>query len=507
MAHVSHRLKGAFEGALAGGGDPATSPLYVFGPFLRLLAVSGAGAVSFGAPIWMVVLTVVVVSLMYRHVMRWIPDGSGGSGLCEEEFGSWAVKVNASITAIEYTLTFLVSIAALVTFVADRADGLGRVERTVLALTFTFVVGLVVNRGPRLAARVFGPATFAVLLLLWVLVGAVLLRGDVRLPPFELAALMPPHLQTTLGGYVRLLALMTGIEVFANLVAAYEGPAEARARKAFGSLLIVMVSTLATMVVVGPAIYALADVNNTDMSVFTQTMDQLLPAPLAYAGTLVGIVVLLSAAAASAQGLQNLALGLRQRHYVPAVFGQRNRFDVADRPVFVQVFVVAVCFVAFGTHEETYLALYAAGVFILLGLTGWAAVKRLAREARQRTRIGRLAPGDGSSSARDFRSRRADLRGAVLRGCMDVPAARPSALRRLFPVSLTARYTRKGGGTAWPNAGRKEVLPAGVRARVAAVRAGSGRWLGRQRVGGRGRRARQLLALGSFRYRVPEPPR
>jgi hypothetical protein len=36
MAHVSHKLSNSFEGALAGGGDPATSPLYVFSimPFL-----------------------------------------------------------------------------------------------------------------------------------------------------------------------------------------------------------------------------------------------------------------------------------------------------------------------------------------------------------------------------------------------------------------------------------------------------------------------------------------
>lgn len=33
-----------------------------------------------------------------------------------------------------------------------------------------------------------------------------------------------------------------------------------------------------------------------------------------------------------------------------------------------------VCFVAFGTDEETYLTLYAAGVFILLSITGWATV-------------------------------------------------------------------------------------------------------------------------------------
>ncbi len=382
MAHVSHRLRGAFEGALAGGGDPASSPLYVFGPFLRLLAASGAGAAAFGAPIWMVVATVFVVSVMYRHVMHWVPDGSGGSGLCEEEFGSWAVKVNASITAIEYTLTFLVSIAALVTFIADRVGGLAQLGRTALAVLLSAGVGVVVNRGPRIAARVFGPATAAVLALLWLLVGAVLWRRGLHLPPLSIDAFDHVNRGVTLGGYVRLLALMTGIEVFANLVAAYDGPPAARANKAVGSLVIVMATTLITMVVVGPAIYELADPARTDVSVFTQTMDRLLPRPMAYAGTLVGIVVLLSAAAASAQGLQNLALGLRQRHYVPASFGQRNRFDVADRPVLLQVAVVVLSFVAFGTSEETYLALYAAGVFVLLALTGWASVKRLVREAR-----------------------------------------------------------------------------------------------------------------------------
>lgn len=108
MAHVSHKLSNSFEGALAGGGDPATSPLYVFGPFLRLIVVAGVASVTFGASIWLVVLTVAMVSAMYRMVMAWVLDGSGGSGLSEEEFGSWAVKINAGITFVEYTLTFLV---------------------------------------------------------------------------------------------------------------------------------------------------------------------------------------------------------------------------------------------------------------------------------------------------------------------------------------------------------------------------------------------------------------
>ena len=45
--------------------------------------------------------------------------------------------------------------------------------------------------------------------------------------------------------------------------------------------------------------------------------------------------------------------------------------------------VASAAFLAFGTDEETYLALYAAGVFILLAMTGWAASKRLFRYQRE----------------------------------------------------------------------------------------------------------------------------
>jgi nucleotide-binding universal stress UspA family protein len=388
VGHVSHKLNGSIEGALAGGGDPATSPLYVFGPFLRLLAVGGVASICFGAAVWLAVLTVVVVSAMYRLVMIWVTDGSGGSGLNEEEFGGWAVKINAGITVIEYTLTFLVSIAALVTFVADRfpslnAEIMGLSLRTYAAVGFSLVVGFAVNMGPRVAARTFGPATAAVLALLWAMILATIWKTGFHLPSMHWEAFSPEYLHFTLGGYARILALMTGIEIFANLVAAYDGPSRVRSRKAFGSLLIIMGTTSLTMLIVGPAIMQFADPSDPHVSVFTQTMDHLLPAPLPYVGTLIGIAVLLSAAAAASQGLQNLALGLRYRHYIPAWFALPNHFEVADRPVWLQIVVCSICFLAFGTHEETYLALYAAGVFILLSLTGWAAVKRLQRMVRE----------------------------------------------------------------------------------------------------------------------------
>lgn len=389
MAHVSHKLSNSFEGALAGGGDPATSPLYVFGPFLRLIVVAGVANITFGATVWLAVLTVVMVSAMYRQVMKWITDGSGGSGLSEEEFGGWAVKINAAITFVEYTLTFLVSMAALVTFIADRFPALndkifGFQYRVFLAVILSILTGWLVNRGPKMAARAFGPATAAILLLLWVMIFASLLKFGISLPTIDFRAFSPEYLHLTLGGYARILALMTGIEIFANLVAAYSGTRAQKSRKSFGSLVIIMGTTSLTMLIVGPAIFALSDPTNESVSVFTQTMDKLLPSWASYLGTLTGIAVLLSACAASSQGLQNLSLGLRYRHYIPASYGQQNRFDVADKPVWLEVGIVVICFLFFGTYEETYLALYAAGVFILLSMTGWAASKRLLRELRQK---------------------------------------------------------------------------------------------------------------------------
>jgi nucleotide-binding universal stress UspA family protein len=396
MASVSHKLNNSIEGALAGGGDPATSPLYVFGPFLKLIVVAGVGYVTFGASVWMVVITIAVVSAMYRLVMQWVTDGSGGSGLSEEEFGGWAVKTNAAITFIEYTLTFLVSMAAMVTFIADRVpvlneEILGIQYRTIVAIGLSILTGWLVNRGPKVAARTFGPATAGVLILLWVMVFATIFEYGLHLPRIDLRAFSPEYLGYTVNGFVRILAVMTGIEVFANLVAAYDGPPHIKSRRAFNSLLIIMGTTAITMLIVGPAISALSDPTDEHVSVFTQTMDQLLPAPLPYIGTLVGIAVLMSASAASAQGLQNLSLGLRERNYIPHLLGQRNEFEVADKPVWIEVAIVAVCFLFFGTSEETYLAVYAAGVFILLSMTGWAVTKRLVRDIRDQFAISKVA--------------------------------------------------------------------------------------------------------------------
>lgn len=384
MAHVSHKLRNPIQGALAGGGDPASSPLYIFGPFLKLLAAAGLTSVAFGASIWLAIFTIAFVSLMYRSVMKWITDGSGGSGLAEEEYGSWAVKITASITFIEYTLTFLVSMAALVTFAADRFSFLNDDffifdNRTLLAIVVSILTAWLVNRGPMAASKVFGPATAGVLIMLWVLIIVVIAKRGIEIPGVNFEAFSKDNIGTTFGAYARILALMTGIEVFANLVGAFEGKPKEKSKKAFQSLMIIMVTAALTMLIVGPAIRDLSDPHDEHVSVFTQTMDALLPSWLSAVGTFIGIAVLLSASAASALGTQNLFVGLKLRHYIPPRLGMINRFGVASRPIWIQTAIATIAFLIVGTHEEKYLALYAAGVFVLLSITGWASTKRLIR--------------------------------------------------------------------------------------------------------------------------------
>ncbi len=142
---------------------------------------------------------------MYRLVMKWITDGSGGSGLAKDEFGSWAVKINAGITFVEHTLTFLVSMSAMLTFIADRLPihnetVLGFQYRTFVAVILSIFTGWLVNRGPKVAARAFGPATLGVLILLWVMIIAPIVKFGFQLPNFDLRAFSPQFLGFTFAG-------------------------------------------------------------------------------------------------------------------------------------------------------------------------------------------------------------------------------------------------------------------------------------------------------------------
>ena len=145
----------------------------------------------------------------------------------------------------------------MVTFIVDRFPAMNEVFlgfplRTLVAILLSLLIGWLVNRGPKMAARTFGPATAGVLILLWIMIFATLFHTGFHLPALPLEAFIPPNLHFTIGSFVRILAVMTGIEVFANLVAAFEVTPKQKSRKAFQSMLIIMSTTAATLLSLPP---------------------------------------------------------------------------------------------------------------------------------------------------------------------------------------------------------------------------------------------------------------
>jgi nucleotide-binding universal stress UspA family protein len=368
------------------------------------MAAAGAASAISGASLWLAGLTLVVAALVYGAVILapvrrgsgpWARNGRGGAGLSEEEFGGWAIKVNAALSYVLYAVVFLAALSAALTLIVDRLPGLERTVvlgisgRDLVGIGLAAVLTWLVNNRPRQIATIYGPATGAVLVLLWSLVVAAALQSEsVQAPALSAAAFDSLRsAELTVNGLARLLAILVGIEVFATLEPAFAGSEAQRSRKAFGSMAITVVTGLAVLLFFAPAVLTLADPAQP-ASAMTQAMQLLFPAPLAWLGTGIAVVALLSVAAASAQAVQNLSLGLRNRRFAPAFLAQRNRADVPDRPVNMILALTAGLFLLVGSQEATYLPLLVAGSLLLLMVVSWAAWRRARREARMRQGLG-----------------------------------------------------------------------------------------------------------------------
>ena len=395
------KLRNPLQGVLAGGGASASAPLLIITPFWRFMAVAGAASAIAGVSLWLAAASLLAAALVYSAVilaparragLPWVRNGRGGAGLSEEEFGGWAIKVNGAVTFVLYIVAFLACLSAAMTFLADRFPILQRdlivgiAWRDLLAVALAIGIATLVNHQPRRIALVYGPATAAVLLLLWSLVLAAVLQNQGRLlPEWSLDAFASlANVELTIAGLARLLGVVIGMEVFATLEPAFDGDEVQRGRKAFGSMAITVATSLAVLLFFAPTALALAD-SAQPVSTLTQAMEQLLPGPLASLGTLIAVVALLTVAAASAQALQNLSLGLRSRRFAPSFLAQRNQAGVPDRPVGIMATLATVCFLLFGAREEIYLPIYIAGTLLLLAIVAWAAWRRARRDARERS--------------------------------------------------------------------------------------------------------------------------
>ena len=389
MTQSPRKLRNPLQGVLAGGIDPATSPMYSLSPVLVSASAAGAAQMVFGVSAWPALLMLATTVFVYGMVMHWERAGRGAQGLSEEEFGGWAIKFNAAVELIMLVSAALVSMAAAASFLSDwlpflRSDLVADITGGEIAAAALAVgLGALVLRRPRLAQRAYRPAALGALLLLWVLVAGALVTVGLQLPTFDPGALTTSALAgAALISFASLLGLLTGLNVFASMELAYEGMEVQRSRKAFASMAVVAVSLAAFLLLAAPAMVSVVDPTDST-SLFSQGIAGLLPGPLAALAAVAAFLALLVMAVVALLGLQGLAVGLRDRRLAPAFWGQRNRQDVAEWPVRLAVAVAVVCFLLFGAAPAIYLPIYVAGTLALLSVTSIAAVGRALRRVRE----------------------------------------------------------------------------------------------------------------------------
>ena len=387
------KLRNPLQGVLVGGADPASSPLYSFSAILVVGVAAGAAQIVFGVSAWMTALVMLAGVLVYGLVIHWVHSGRGVQGLSEEVFGGWAIKVNSAIEVVMTAAAALVSLAAAVSLLGDlfpilRTPVVWRITgQDLLACGIALGMTWVVNNRPRLLSLTYRPATLGILVVLWGMTLAAVLTGGLRLPAFDTAALTSAELRrATMVSFASLLGLLTGADVFASMELAFEGLEPQRSRKALLSLLLVAATSLLFLLLAGPAIVAQVDPAN-DASVIYQGMTGLLPGALGVAAVAVAVLVLLVVTASAMLTMQSLVLGLRDRRYAPAFLGQRNRSNVANRPVRILAGLAVGCFLLLGSQPAVYLPVYVVGTLFLLLIASLAAVRRALRSGGDRRRI------------------------------------------------------------------------------------------------------------------------
>ena len=390
----TRKLRNPLQGVLVGGADPASSPLYSFSAILKIGVAGGAAEIVFGVSAWMAVLVMLAAVFVYGLVIHWVHGGRGVQGLSEEEFGGWAIQVNGAIGAVMIVAAALVSLAAAMSLLGDmfpalRTPLIWRITgQDALAVAVVMLLTWAVNNRPRWLPVVYRPATLGILLVLWGMALAAVLGGQLRLPAFDPAALTSPELRrATLISFASLLGLLTGAEIFTSIELIFEGLEPRRSRKALLSLLVVAATSLVFLLLAGPAIVAQIDPADA-ASVVYQGMTGLLPGLLGPVAVAIAVLVLLVVTAAAMLAMQSLVLGLRDRRYAPAFLGQRNRSNVANRPVRILAGVAVVCFLLLGSQPAIYLPVYVVGTLLLLVIVSAAAVRRSLRSGGDGHRIG-----------------------------------------------------------------------------------------------------------------------
>jgi amino acid transporter len=372
----------------------------------------------------LITLLMIIVVISYRQVIFAYPQGGGSFEVSKENLGPVASQVAGAALLIDYVLTVAVSVCAGVSAITslqltERAFNIPDKQFQVpLALIFIGLITLVNLRGVKESGKVLAFPAFGFIGIMMALIGwgvvklatghdePMMLSAATTPWPAPAASLLPDNFEAMIGFPLMLVLLkafshgcaaLTGIEVIANGVKAFEEPAPQNANKT-----LVLMAAILGLIFVGMTALAFGFhiVPSHDQTVISMVGRAVFGEgnPLYYALQVITMIILVLAANTSFAGFPRLANILADAGYLP-----RQLMSLGDRLVFTNgiVFlgiVSALMVWAYNADTHAMIPLYAVGVFLSFSLAQWGMVAHHKKHQQPHWQRGMVINGFGAAT-------------------------------------------------------------------------------------------------------------
>ncbi len=356
--------------------DNISSSAYATEEILRVLALAGAGALSFTMPVTLALLAVLaVVVLSYSQLIPAYSTGGGSYQAAWENLGKMPGLVAASSLLIDYVLTVAVSVAAGVAAVTSAFPALydSRVLIGVLLITVLVAGNL---RGIRESGTIFSIPTYMYLAGILGLLG----YGAWRHFTGTLPAYTPPAGEASdtvkvLGLFLLLRAFssgavaLTGVEAVSNGVRVFKPPV---ARNAVITLM--WMGALFGLIFFGVS-YLSTEIGIVPDSGEAETVLSQLTRVIAGHGAFyyfiqaVTALILVLAANTAFVDFPRLSAVLAEDRYMPNQFSRRGDRLALSTGIIVVGGLAALLVVVFRGSVSSLIPLYTVGVFVAFTLS------------------------------------------------------------------------------------------------------------------------------------------
>ncbi|HWQ05093.1 MAG TPA: APC family permease [Longilinea sp.] len=250
-ADAPHQTINKTVGLAVFASDALSSTAYATQEIMMILAVAGAGAMSYVFPISMAIVTLmIIVTISYEQTIHAYPGGGGAYIVARDNLGELPAQTAGAALLTDYILTVAVSISSGVAQIISAFPRLeaARVTIAVIMVLFIMVMNL---RGVKESGKVFAIPTYFFVVTMVLTVGLGLVRylsgslGMVVNPPaFSVVGtlgVVAPFL--LLHAFSSGTSALTGIEAISNGITAFREP---RSKNA-GITLIWMSAILGTL--------------------------------------------------------------------------------------------------------------------------------------------------------------------------------------------------------------------------------------------------------------------